>query len=88
MSTKSMASQNKGTGFSLKDELFNRKRVQYLAQLFHGADDSFNAAGFVRDTMTQLQKLELKERIVHIACVLEDYLAPDYRTAVRQIAAA
>jgi 3-methyladenine DNA glycosylase AlkC len=81
-----MVDNRRGTGFSLKDQLFNRNRVQYLAGLFHAADENFNASGFVRDTMKQLKKLELKERIVHIAVTLESHLATDYRVAARQIA--
>ncbi|MCC6509424.1 MAG: hypothetical protein IT423_09970 [Pirellulaceae bacterium] len=77
-----------GTGFSLKDQLFNRDRVEYLAELFRSADSSFNATGFVRDTMQSLLQLELKERIVHIATILERYLDPDFRSAAKQILAA
>ena len=73
-----MVDNRQGTGFSLKDQLFNRNRVQYLAGLFHAADEDFNASGFVRDTMKQLKKLELKARIVHIAVTLEGHLATDY----------
>ena len=83
-----MADNKTGTGFSLKDQLFSEDRVQYLAALFRTADDSFDSAGFVRDTMNPLAALELKERIVHIASVLEKYLAADYRIAAKQITAA
>lgn len=38
--------------------------------------------------MKQLTKLELKERIVHLACTLEGFLSPDYRVAAQQIVAA
>ena len=80
-----MASEKKGTGFSLKDQLFNKERVEYLAKLFYAADDRFDVAGFVRATMKGFKKRELKERIVHIATVLENYLADDYRIAAREI---
>lgn len=83
-----MASEKKGTGFSLKDQLFNKERVEYLAKLFFAADNHFDVTGFVRATMKGFRTLELKERIVHIATVLEIYLADDYRIAVRQIKAA
>ncbi len=83
-----MASEKTGSGFSLKDQLFNKNRVQYLADLFQAADDSFDAAAFVRETMVKLKRLELKERIAHIAAVLENYLSDDYRDAAKQIAAA
>lgn len=83
-----MASERKGPGFSLKDQLFNRNRVQYLADLFVSADDHFDASDFVRETMKRLTKLDLKERIVHIAETLERYLASDYRIAAGQITTA
>lgn len=83
-----MTNKTKGTGFSLKDHLFNRNRVEYLANLFRNADSQFDANGFVNDTMKQLHKLELKERIVHIASHLERHLSTDYRVAAKQIATA
>lgn len=83
-----MMSQQKGTGFSLKDHLFSQERVEYLAGLFRAADPCFDARGFVRDTMKQLRQLELKARIVHIATILESYLAADFRVATKQIIAA
>jgi len=83
-----MASDKKSSGFSLKDQLFNRDRVQYLAKLFREADEHFDATGFVRETMKGFGALELKERVVHIATILERYLAPDYRVAARQLKAA
>jgi len=83
-----MTKQNSGTGFSLKDQLFNRQRVEYLAELFFDADNDFDKSGFVRCTMKRLPDLELKERIVHIASVLEGFLRADYRAATKQIAAA
>ena len=80
-----MASDKKRSGFSLKDELFNKNRVEYLARLFYESDNSFDASGFVRDTMKRLKHLELKERIVHIAETLESHLSADYRVAAKQI---
>ena len=47
-----MAQEKKGTGFSLKDELFNKNRVQYLADLFSVADKGFDAASFVQHTFS------------------------------------
>lgn len=73
------------SSFSLKDELFNRHRVSYLANLLAGSDDSFEAKQFVRQVMRNLASLELKERIVHIAAVLEKHLAEDFPTAAKQL---
>lgn len=79
---------DKGTGFSLKDHLFNRKKVQYLADLFHQADGDFDAVSFVRKSTKPFRTLELKQRIAHIATILEGFLDPDFRVAARQITTA
>ena len=81
-------SPEKGTGFSLKDHLFNKQKVKYLAELFHAADASFDSAKFVRQAVRPFGKLELKERIVHIAATLEAHLDPDFRDAAKQITSA
>ncbi|MCO8122172.1 hypothetical protein NHH03_10520 [Stieleria sp. TO1_6] len=83
-----MATKGPSAGFSLKDQLFNRDRVEYLANQFRSADDDFDDKGFIRDVMDSLVELELKQRIVHIAGSLEKYLADDYATAAKQITAA
>ncbi|MEQ9410062.1 MAG: hypothetical protein RIK87_20160 [Fuerstiella sp.] len=83
-----MSRKNRTAGFSLKDQLFNEERVRYLAGLFHAADGTFDATGFVREVMQQLTKLELKQRIVHIAATLENFLHPEFRVAAKQITAA
>lgn len=65
--------------FSLKDHLFNKESVAYLAERFAHAHASFDTAGFVRDVMAKLPSLELKERIVWIAEILENYLPKDFK---------
>ncbi len=80
-----MANDTSGAGFSLKDQLFNRDRVEYLASLFHHADCQFERTAFVRATMKGLTDLELKQRIVHIASTLEKFVADDYKLAAKQI---
>ena len=81
-------SDQQGTGFSLKDHLFNAEKVQYLADRFHAADSDFDRAAFISETMKELCQLELKARIVHIATVLERFLATDFRVAAKQIVVA
>ncbi|OYP37487.1 hypothetical protein [Rhodopirellula sp. MGV] len=76
------------TKFSLKDHLFNHDKVCYLADLFVVADASFDRDRFVEQVMAKLTELELKQRIAHIAEVLNDYLSPDFKTAAKQITAA
>jgi 3-methyladenine DNA glycosylase AlkC len=71
--------------FSLKDHLFNRERVTYLAGLFRAANPQFDDQGFIRETMQSLTALELKQRISHIAACLEHYLPRDFSLAATQI---
>jgi 3-methyladenine DNA glycosylase AlkC len=81
-------SLDKGTGFSLKDHLFNETKVCYLADLFQKNVAGFNARVFIRETMTGLAELELKARIVHIATKLEQHLSDDFAVASKQIVSA
>ncbi|MBM4074268.1 MAG: hypothetical protein FJ267_01330, partial [Planctomycetes bacterium] len=62
--------------------------MQFLSRQFSAAVPSFNEAGFKRVVMQRLKQLELKQRIVHIAETLEQFLADDFRVAARQILAA
>lgn len=80
-----MSETTTGSGFSLKDQLFNRERISYLSGLFQEADASFDGKAFTRQCMRGLQDLELKQRIVHIASVLEKHLSDDFSTAAKQI---
>ncbi|NSY37183.1 hypothetical protein [Leisingera sp. ANG59] len=64
-------------GFSLKDQLFNRDKVRYLAGLFAAADAGFDAEGFEARVMADLPALELKQRMTLIADVLSDHLPED-----------
>jgi len=67
--------------FSLKDALFNEEKVEYLAGLFAKAEATFKKEQFVREVMMRLLELELKERIVWIAEVLEKHLSLDFKQA-------
>ncbi len=79
---------SKISGFSLKDQLFNRQRVMYLAERFETTDSTFNAKQFVAEVMKDFSALELKQRIARIAQTLEKYLDPNFPTACDQIIAA
>jgi 3-methyladenine DNA glycosylase AlkC len=74
--------------FSLKDQLFNRERIEFLADRFSASQPDFDRARFVADAMKGLTALELKQRIVHLAACLERVLAVDFRQAAGQIVAA
>jgi 3-methyladenine DNA glycosylase AlkC len=71
--------------FSLKDHLFNKEKVTYLGELFYTADKKFKKDAFVARVMERLLKYELKERIVWIAQVLEEFLPKDYQKATTLI---
>ena len=83
-----MARNTNGSGFSLKDELFNKAKVEKLAAGFVVADTNFDAKQFVKDVVRKFPELELKARIGHIADVLEKYLDSDFEVAAKQIVAA
>lgn len=71
--------------FSLKDQLFNKAKVEYLADLFVKSDRTFMKKEFVEEVMKKLLKLELKERIVWIAEVLEEHLPKRFEVASKII---
>lgn len=67
--------------FSLKDHLFNKEKVEYLATLYATADKKFNQRQFVIEVMERLLKLELKARIVWIAEVSKRHLPKNFTEA-------
>lgn len=73
------------SGSSLKDALFNLKRVTYLADLFCAVDSNFNKKKFVAEAVKKFPELELKARIVWITEVLERYLPSDASVAMTLI---
>lgn len=68
--------------FSLKDHLFNKERVTYLADLIAAAHPSFNKTAFIKDTVQKFPELELKQRIRWIRDCLKQYLPEDYPKAL------
>ena len=68
--------------FSLKDQLFNPEKVNYLANLFVAAHPEFPADTFQQTVVRAFPQLELKERIAHIAACLHACLPQDYPTAL------
>ena len=62
------------SGFSLKDQLFNKEKTRYLAGLFAQAVPGFDAERFEAEVMAGLLPLELKARINWIAEVLGQHL--------------
>ena len=64
--------------FSLKDELYNPKKVEKIAQEIKEVYPLFNNKRFIDDVLIQFPKLELKERIYHIREMFKKYLPLDY----------
>lgn len=85
---KSSPREESQPSFSLKDQLFNRERIEFLADRFSASQPDFDRARFVADAIKGLSALELKQRIVHLAACLERVLAVDFRQAAGQIVAA
>lgn len=71
--------------FSLKDNLFNKNTVAYLADLFVAADPDFNKKKFVSEVMGKFPELELKARILWITEVLTKHLPTDPNVAMKLI---
>jgi len=61
--------------FSLKDHLFNKEKVEHLAELIKSADTSFNEKAFIKDVLADFPNLELKARIVHIREMMHKHIA-------------
>lgn len=74
--------------FLLKDHLFNKTKLNKLAQEIKAANPSFKDQAFVRDCIEAFPALELKERISCISRNLKDYLPADYTEALGIIMAA
>ncbi len=72
-------------GFSLKDHLFNDDTVAYLAGLFAARNAAFQEQAFVDQVMARLPELELKQRVVMIAEILENHLPKDFSSAAKAI---
>jgi len=73
---------NRKEKFSLKDELYNPKKVEMIASEIKEVYPSFDASQFTKDTLEKFPTLELKERIYHIRDMLYKYLPSDFQEAV------
>ena len=76
--------------FSLKDQLFNKEKIEYLSKLLeksmknkkYDSYQKFNSKQFIEDILTPFPTLGLKERVSHISNMLKKHLPEDYKTAV------
>ncbi len=64
--------------FSLKDELFNPKKVRQIASEIKAVYTSFKQDSFEKEVTEKFDELELKERIFHISSMLKKYLPTNY----------
>lgn len=71
--------------FSLKDHLFNKDTVSYLADIFFVVDSTFNKKKFVTEIVGKFPELELKARIGWITEVLAKQLPSDPTVAMKII---
>lgn len=83
-----MARNTNSTGFSLKDELFNKTKVTLLANQLAAVVPQFKPQAFITAITGDFPTLELKARLQRITDELEVYLDPDFTTACQQIIAA
>lgn len=68
--------------FSLKDQLFNPKKIDWLAEGIQFVFPDFEREMFVKHTTEMFAELELKQRITHIAQMFREYLPDVYETAL------
>lgn len=71
--------------FSLKDELFNAKKVKQLSGEIKAAYPKFDTRGFERQVLKDFPKQELMERIRGIRNQLRAFLPKSYPEAVKVI---
>ena len=70
------------SSFSLKDQLFNSDKVEYLGSLVAQVYPAFDQAAFQGDVVSAFPQLELKQRISHISSCLHQYLPDAYPAAI------
>lgn len=67
--------------FSLKDALFNEKKVTQSATEIKKVYPEFKAGAFIKKVVGKFPELELKQRIRWISDCLKEFLPEDYRKA-------
>jgi hypothetical protein len=68
--------------FSLKDQLFNKEKVEYLSGLIKNIYPEFSDKKFEKDILDKFPELELKQRISHISDILKKYLPDNFEESV------
>ncbi|MBT4446055.1 DNA alkylation repair protein [archaeon] len=67
----------------LKDQLFNKENVTWLAKLIKGVYPALDSGEFVKDVLVKFPVLELKERFFWIREMIEKHLPADYETTLK-----
>ena len=71
-----------GTTFSLKDQLFNAEKVEWLASRFVAVYPDFSKSKFCKAVVSEFPTLELKQRLAHITECLAVSFPDDFQEAV------
>jgi len=74
--------EKKNKWFSLKDQLFNRERVTWLAHQIVWVFQDFDGRHFIEECVSQFPELELKQRVAHISSLLKKFLPEEYSDAL------
>lgn len=69
--------------FLLKDHLFNKQKVEKIANEIHKVYPKFDKNKFIKLTLGKFSELELKERISWIRDMLREFLPEDFKEATR-----
>lgn len=69
----------------LKDQLFNKEKVEYLARIIKKVYSDFDDRKFTEEVLSEFINLELKQRIKHISNMLEKYLPKDFEKSLNII---
>lgn len=68
--------------FSLKDHLFNRVKIEKIAEEIVSVYPDFEKDQFINSVIQKFPELELKARIYHITDCLKAHLPQDFKSAV------
>jgi 3-methyladenine DNA glycosylase AlkC len=64
--------------FSLKDELFNARKVEQIAKEIHAVYIDFDVKVYTDEVLLSFPELELKERMYHMRDMFKKYLPQEY----------
>lgn len=69
--------------FSLKDQLFNERKITKIAGDIHRVYLDFKREKFIQDVVSKFPELELKQRINHISFCFQAYLPEHFSDALQ-----